>query len=160
VYQNTENANGVIPVDGSGVVQPISIGDTSGSGTITSINGAVTVTTAGCSIVVFNVTGTWSATVQIEGTTDGTTFFGVPSIANFGGIVTNFVGNNQYVVNCGGFKQVRLRASAYTSGTVAIAYNAGIGSNIIQVVNLTGSNLHTQVDSSTLPTGAATDAKL
>jgi hypothetical protein len=109
--------------------------DKSGSGTITALNGTVAVTTNGCSTVVFNITGTWVATVTVQATVDGinwfNTFFNLPST---GETVFYQVGNNNtLIVNCGGYQQVRLIAIAFTSGTVNVAYNAGAGLQDLQV---------------------------
>lgn len=112
--------------------------DKSGSGTIGAVNGTVAVATNGCSSVVFNVLGTWVATLQLEATVDGTNWFismlyttpgqGVPDYA----VVT---ANGTLIVPCGGFSQVRLRATIYTSGTVSVTYDAGLGMNVYPVTN-------------------------
>jgi len=117
---------------------PISkIQDTSGSGTITALDGVVTATTTGASSVAFNVSGTWSATLEIEATTgDGiwAPIAGyVPLTASV--IAPFFAINTSLVVPVNGFSQVRLRAALFTSGTVAVQWNSSLGTGIQQVFN-------------------------
>lgn len=102
--------------------------DRTGSGTITALNGAITFSTQGCSGVVFNITGTWVATLQAEATVDGTNWFTVGAyIPSSNSTVGGIFANTQAYVGCGGFAQVRLIATAYTSGTANVAYDASAG---------------------------------
>lgn len=130
-------------ISANGALPPRS--DVTNTGTITALNGAVTVATNGCSTVVFNVTGTWVATVSVQATSDGvnwfSTLYNTPGTGDIEFIsVTN---PNTLVVNCGGYLQVRLIATAFTSGTVAIAYNAGAGVNSLEVVSLNAASFAT-----------------
>lgn len=75
--------------------------------------------------------GALSATLVFEGTLDGTNYIGLPALAivattgqavpaetYMAAVVTTSTLNGQYVVKVGGFRRVRVRISAYTSGNV------------------------------------------
>lgn len=114
--------------------QPVSIEDLSGTGTIAALNGVVVATCGGCSSVVFGITGTWTATLSIEATVDGINWFATYGIVAGTDVVTELVSSNApVIVSCGGFSQVRVIATAYTSGTAILAWDAGAGSNTFQV---------------------------
>jgi hypothetical protein len=124
----------------------VDVPDLSGTGTIAALNGSVALSTQGRSNVAVNVTGTWVATLTIQATVDGTTWFAVDGLINSTGIdTTTLTSNNQVLINCGGYSQIRLTATSYTSGTASIAYDAGIGANIVNVYNPTASALNAQV---------------
>lgn len=125
--------------------------DKSGTGTITTActtppscpaNSTVTATTNGASTAYFNILGTWVATLIFEGQ-DGNGSWApiLGTIAGQGGGSASTGINNPFVIPCGGFNQVRVRASAYVSGTVTANWNVGAGSNACQVFNLTASGL-------------------
>lgn len=104
--------------------------DKNGTGTITALNGTVVAATNGCASVSFNVTGTWVATITVQATSDGTNWNVVNCNILATDIITQTFANNEFlVVPCGGFQQVRLIATAFTSGTASIAWNAGAGSS-------------------------------
>jgi hypothetical protein len=89
--------------------------------------------------ITFNLTGTWVATLTIEASTDGTNFFTVNGVLRSGDTVASTITSNGAVtIACGGHNAVRLRCTAYTSGTIAIAYRAGIGENIRPAPAATG----------------------
>lgn len=105
--------------------------DYSGTGTISALNGAViTYTQDGRSLAAFTITGTWVATITIEATIDGTTWFTTNAIdqANESEL-SSFTTNKNIIVPCGSFSQVRLIASAYTSGTISVAYDLSVANN-------------------------------
>lgn len=117
--------------------------DKAGTATITALNGSATASTVGCSTAVFNISGTWVATLSLQGTIDGTNWFGILGQVPLS-IATNlFVSNGQVIIPCGGYSQVRLTASAFTSGTVNISWESGAGTNVTQVASFTASALQT-----------------
>lgn len=103
--------------------------DLSAADNITFNGDAVTTASIkGYKTLLFTVTGTWSATLEIEGTADDTTWVsvkgaGIPTGKTQSEITTNGV----YAVNSGGLHAMRLRATTYTSGTATIAWNAATG---------------------------------
>ena len=113
--------------------------DLLGSGTITALNGTVVISTHGCSTANISVSGTWVATLVIEGQS-GDNIWYVLQLGNpAGGINLNtFSTNNLYTTGIGGFTQIRVRASAYTSGTVSITINLSVGDQQTLAVDANG----------------------
>lgn len=106
-----------------------------GSGSIITQDGTVNVPTEGRSSVAFSLSGTWVATVVIEATCDDALWFSANAISpSSTNIFSAVIANIQFVVACGGFTQVRVRASAYTSGTITATWDVGDGSNPITTV--------------------------
>lgn len=118
----------------SNVTQQVTMSDRVGSGTVTALAGTVAAITNGCSTVNFLLSGTWTALLLIEGTVDnGVTWTFLNGDADATDTITTSVSTNtRLTVPCGGLQQVRLRAISYTSGTVAIAWNAGAGLALIE----------------------------
>jgi hypothetical protein len=145
----TTGQQSAIQVDSSGrlIISPLGNNkDNSGTGTITALNEAVVAITNGCGSVAFNVLGTWIATLTVEATVDGTNWETVNgNIVALDDTVQFFASNAFLVVPCGGFSQVRLAATAFTSGTIAIAWNAGAGTNVTPVFNNVAAAFNAQV---------------
>lgn len=112
--------------------QKVVIGGAEDSGNITTTTCALEPDT-GCRVVTMPgsgntwtvaITGTWVATLQFEGTIDGTNWFavGLRPADNFeaGTAVSSTTANGVWKGNAGGFVKVRVRASAFTSGTAAV----------------------------------------
>lgn len=124
--QDPTSPNNKLSISSIGSLQTLS--DNTGTGTITALNATVVATTRGCSSAVFNVTGTWVATITIQGTSDGSTWSTVYGAVIGTDIILQTLSSNLFIaVPCGGLQQVRLIATAFTSGTAAIAWNAGAG---------------------------------
>src|SRR5579863_10121236 len=102
-----------------------------GTGTLTALNGTVIAQTDGYGTVVFNVSGTWAATIVIQASIDGVNFFTVQGISpQSTNIFSAFIGNLEVLVACAGYYQVQLIATSFTSGTVNVAYEANLGDNL------------------------------
>jgi len=118
--------------------------DYTGTGTIAALNAVVVATTNGCGAVTFNTLGTWVATLTFQGTADGTNWFTVYGVDIGTDVITQFIQTNIPVtVPCGGLLQVRMAATAYTSGTANIAWNAGAGSKELIAVSPVASSFQT-----------------
>lgn len=106
------SANYPLPIDNPDLVVASSL----------SALGSVVVPTAGGNGVVgIQVSGTFVATLAFEATTDGTNWFAVNGVASvIGTQVSTTTAPGQWRVNSGGYQQVRVRATAYTSGTIPI----------------------------------------
>lgn len=130
--------------DTTGALQPALQLDRSGTGTITALAGTVAANTQGCSSVIFNITGTWVATLAVEGTLDGTNWFAVVGLDQSQAAFTTFSATNTRVyVNSGGFRQIRINATAYTSGTANVTWNAGAGGpTVLEIWNTNATSLH------------------
>lgn len=96
------------------------------SGTITASGGFVALDTSQAGAVGIQLTGTWTATVAFEGSVDGGTFVALSVIpaasatAEASADVTSATATGAWSANIGGFRLVRARASAYTSGTIVV----------------------------------------
>lgn len=161
---------GVVTVQGvsggqavpSNVTQLVTSSDKTGSGTIAALNGTIVATTNGCSIVSFNVTGIWVATIVVEGTIDaGVTWFAIDAdVDATDTIISSFTTNSLVTVNCASYAQVRLRASLYTSGTLSSTWEAGAGLSLVQVYNTNALSLKATVVSPALTPSAPTFATI
>lgn len=108
------------------------------SGSMAALNAAVTLTgLQGVSTVAVIVGGASTATATLEGSGDGTTWVIIPFIVANSTISAN-PGNNlktsinanlnpTMIANVAGFTQVRVRLSAYTSGTATGIVRASVG---------------------------------
>jgi hypothetical protein len=95
---------------------------------ITAQNGTATVTLAGQASAGVVLTGTWTATLTPELSFDGgatwvATFFYQP---NLGLIAPTAGSNGSYTISCsGGASHARVRAGAFTSGSITASLRAG-----------------------------------
>lgn len=109
--------------------------DTIQTGTIVALNGTVVVNAQGTYTVTAAITGTFVATVVIEGQDASGAwnslpmYLVTPSVPYSSQFSTTTTG--VFVVTGGGYASIRARASAYTSGTINIAFNASLGQQTI-----------------------------
>ena len=95
---------------------------------ITALNGTAQVALVGQGGAGVTLSGTWTATVTPEisfdgGTTWAATFFKIPATQQS---VATVAANGAYAMVCAtGASHVRMRASAFTSGTITVALRAG-----------------------------------
>lgn len=107
---------------------------------------------------------TWVA----EGTIDGTNYFTIPIFCNqqliaaaitaeqyIASVTYATTGSGAYTLGTSGYRRVRIRVSAYTSGTVKIALRSSIADQIIQTRNIP-SNLHVTVTAAANTAATAT----
>jgi hypothetical protein len=118
-------ARAQLSVSGS---QPVTVLDTAPAAqSITAINGAASIALAGQSSAGTLLSGTWTATLTPELSFDGgatwvSTFFYLPNTGQYAATVTS---NGSYTVACsGGASHARVRASAFTSGTISASMRA------------------------------------
>jgi len=77
---------------------------------------------AGWQSVTLQVSGTFSATLAFEATADGTNWVSVMAVNLADGTsATSTTAAGQFAINNSGLSQVRVRASAYASGTAVVA---------------------------------------
>lgn len=159
------DSSGVLNVNAavSGSFTPALTADRTASGTLTTINGAVTLSTQGVSGVVFNVvndTTAWSGTLAFEASPDGTNWYPAFCFAKYpsGAAVQNTTVNGQWTLPAGGLNSFRVRANtAITGGTGAKVWiEAGAGPLVVEVAQVTASNLNATVTQGTAanPAGA------
>jgi hypothetical protein len=104
----------------------------SDSGACTTPAACLTVNvTPSSAAAVIQLTGTFSATLQFEGTTSsGGTFVAIAATPVAGGsAVTSATATGSWRVTASGFAQIRVRCSAFTSGTVVAAITLSTGSS-------------------------------
>lgn len=110
--------------------------DTIQSGTITALNGNVAVSAQGGYTVTARVSGTWVGTLVAEGLmADGTTWQQLPlytvgTTLPYPQSLTT-TANGSFAITGGGYTQIRIRASAFTSGTVNVALNASLAQQTV-----------------------------
>lgn len=134
------------------------------SGSITIAQGAVQLNTSGYASTGIQVTGTFSMTLQFEGTTDGTTWASVtvtPSSSTT--TVTSATAAGLWTTSTAGLTGLRVRASAVVSGTAVVtlmgnqtgarATGTGGGGPPAGVTSITGTANQVIADT---PTGAVT----
>jgi len=96
--------------------------DRTATGNLTAAAQTVAVVGAGDGNVGLQITGTWVATLQFEGTIDGTNWFAMNAhaIGTTASLITSTTANGQWRLMSGGCVQVRVRCSAFTSGTAVV----------------------------------------
>jgi len=129
----TFGADGTATDANSTTPLPAAAPDQTASGSLTASAQSVTLTLASQSQVAVQVTGTWVGTLQFEGTVDGTNFFAIPANAvNSSAVpVTSTTANGNWLIPCAGYNKVRVRCSAFTSGTIVVSMQGSHGTQIV-----------------------------
>ncbi len=98
--------------------------DTSVSGNLTALNSTVSITTSGKYTIGGTIAGTWVGSIVAEGTVDGTNWFTVRTAnKSTNDIINTYTINDSFeFYSVAGCTQVRLRMSAYTSGTATVSF--------------------------------------
>ena len=109
--------------------------DFQSTGTITALNGTVSVTGQGVYTVTISLTGTWTGTVVFEGQTPDGVWNGLPAntLANtvpFSTAASASV-NGVYIITGGGFLNIRARASTAVTGTINVALDGSLSQQTI-----------------------------
>ena len=94
-------------------------------GSLTTNGQSLVLSTGEMAQAALQVSGTWTGTLQIEGTVDGTNWFSLNSSDPATGLIaTSLTANGQYVTNVGGLNAIRVRSSAAMTGTAKVAIRA------------------------------------
>lgn len=102
------------------------------SGTITALNGVFALDPIQKDTQAVSLTGTWTATVTFEASNDGSTWFSILGFnVSTNALVSSATANGNFVLSTAGYSQSRLRASAFTSGTITVLNE---GSAAVQAV--------------------------
>lgn len=115
----------------------------------------------GQAVAVFDLrTGAASLTLVFEATVDGTNYFGLPGYDNLteaylAAVVVTTTLAKTYVVGVSGYRRVRVRVSAYTSGGVTVALRASRADYIIYARSIPAT-LVVQVDGAANSTATLT----
>jgi hypothetical protein len=136
----------------SGSVTTSFIADRIQSGAITSTQ-TVVVSTQGASSLVFNITGTWTGTIQFQlqlGDNSWTTATSYP-VDTGGPSVTQTTSNGQWQLPVGGWQSFRVIGNTVTSGSATANLEAGAGIFSSFVEQLTASTLNVNATQVTSP---------
>jgi len=126
--------------------------DQTTTGTITALNGAVTVQPIGCSSAAFSVTGTWVGTLVFEATVDGTNWFAVSAMSvTDSNLYTTRTTNDTYRILVADYHSFRLRASLWTSGTATVTIISSAAAGSIGIIQSGSTGLHAQVEGLSAP---------
>jgi hypothetical protein len=140
--------NGFLDVNASfsGTVTTSFIADRIQSGAITSTQ-TVVVSTQGAASVVFNITGTWTGTIQFQAQLADNSWITATAYPVFtgGSPVTQASSNGQWQLPCGGFQAFRVIGNTVTSGSATANLEAGAGTFSSFVEQLTATNLNATV---------------
>lgn len=102
------------------------------NGTISALNGTVDLTSPNSGTSLVQLGGTWSGTLVIEGSNDNVTYFTVQSLNRSLFLLTTAITTNGvYDSNTNGFQFLRIRASAWTSGTVTVSVYGSDATSLI-----------------------------
>jgi hypothetical protein len=125
------------------------------SGNINAVNGEVVIDADGASTVALVVTGAYVGTLTVEGSIDGTNYDVIPlRPVNVGGVYVLTLASaavGRWFGACSWARRVRVRMSAYTSGTATVTLAADNG-------NLEVLSLSKAADLAVTNTGAAAAA--
>ena len=119
-------------------------------GTLGALNAELVMDLNGKAVALFDIrTAAAALTLVAEATIDGTNYFGLPLFANqqllaaaiiqesfVPSIVIATTQSGVYTVGVSGFRRVRIRVSAYTSGNVVVTGRSSIADQIIQTRGL------------------------
>lgn len=144
---------------------------------LAALNAEILMDLNGAQVAVFDVrTGAGALTLVFEATVDGVNYFAVPAFVNFQSlnavlvaekyvasvIVTAATTNlGVYTVGVSGFRRIRCRVSAYTSGNITVAARGSIadlityGKHIPSTLHITATAAANTIATATLPAPAA-----
>jgi len=134
------------------------------SGALGALNAAVTVASEGVGLVHWEIdTGTLVGTVVFEATLDDTNWFAINAITIAGAVIASVAAfAARGALDSGGYSQVRLRVSAFTSGTSNARLEASVGGGLTRLAQAlpAGTNNIGDVDVLTLPALVAGTANI
>src|SRR5271157_531573 len=136
-------ANGYLNVNAS--ITPPS--DNTATGSITSTQ-AVTVSTAGTSAVMIQVSGTWTGTLNDQASIDGTTY---NNIVVYHGLpdgtpgVSSITANGFWTIYVGGFQKIQVIGNTVATGSASVYLTAGQGQYSVEVNQPVAANLNATV---------------
>jgi hypothetical protein len=132
-----------------------------GTANLGSLNAETIIFADGCATVTLDLRGTFNLTVEVSGTVDGTNWTLIPlrpinqaAVAYVAAVVGTAAGT--WVGQCAGYRQVRARVTAYTSGSATTV----IAANNAQYDNLMFGPLTTGIGTTVGAAGAATTLTL
>lgn len=139
------------------------------------LNAEVIMDLNGAAVATFDVrTAAGNLTYVCEATIDGSNYFAVPMFANFQllaaavvaeqyvpSVVVATTHSGAYTVGVSGFRRVRLRISAYTSGNITVSARASVADLVIynrplpSILHVTANAAANAIATATLPSAGA-----
>lgn len=108
--------------------------DQTGSGTISAVSQTVVITPSGRNGLGVSITGTWVGTLQLEFNNGDGVWYADDWVDHANGTAISSISTNSGLFAVvGGHAQVRLRASAWTSGTATVTWNLSVESGYSEV---------------------------
>jgi hypothetical protein len=106
--------------------------DQTATGSLTSTTSVTLTSLGGLSTAAVQITGTWSGTVQFEGSIDGGTTWNLVNaqVPTTGALVTSSTANGNWAVDVGGCSGFRVRCTIFTSGTIVVTVRGSIGESL------------------------------
>ena len=156
-YIGYANSGGILTGVTTSTPLPTQIYDVTSTGTIQAISQTVVVATNSQDAIGFQVTGTFTGSIIVEGSIDGTNYSTTTFINLTSSGTTTFAIPIIGQINCVGLAYIRFRSYAWTSGTANFTINTSAGAllppvyNIMQYETFTAIS-QTAVVSSTLST--------
>ena len=119
---------------GAGITSGASGTTLSGQGAIAALNAAIVVPVTGVGGVSFSVTGTWVGTLSFQYSLDGLAWTADTSLNNaIGAFTSSATANGAFTAPVGSYKFFRITATAWTSGSASVVYNASPASTVVAV---------------------------
>jgi len=143
---NNEYAQPVVPVDGDGnIINGAVPANTVATGNVTALDVTAsphTTPTAGSFVPItlpsgagttaLQITGTWAGQLEFEGSVDLVNYVSVQAsngTATVNAVASAGAMNSIFVLPGAGYRVIRVRASAWTSGTAVITFVASVGTS-------------------------------
>jgi hypothetical protein len=153
---STDNS-GILNVNASfsGTVTPGFVTDRVQSGSITSTQ-TVSISTYGAASVIFNITGSWTGTIQFQSQLADNSWVSATAYPVFigGAGVTQTTANGEWQIPVGGMQAFRVIGNTVNSGTATANLEAGAGAYSMFVQQLSASDLNATVVQGTAGTQA------
>jgi hypothetical protein len=100
------------------------------SGSLGALNAVLALPVSSDSGCVIEITGTWSGTISFEAGAMSTRYSAINVVTPLNSVVSSTTGNGLFRVNAGGLFGLRVRMSAFTSGSAAIIIRAADGAGV------------------------------
>ena len=125
-----------LQLDSSGNLKVKLSGDTTATGTISGSGQSVTIATNGQTSVGIQVSGTFSGTILIKGSVDGTTYTPTSAVAlTSGAISTTITAAYTGQANAGGLVSFQLTAITWASGNASVTLVASVANSTVMLDN-------------------------
>jgi hypothetical protein len=110
------------------------------NGALAALNDQIDVACDNYDWVTFDASGSFSMTITVTASVDGVTFRAIPLIGIAGAFNSSgqTTGAGSFAIPVTGIKTIRIKATAYTSGTATITANAAAGDGGIAFTQIAG----------------------